>query len=206
PLAQAVDQVETYAGIITMLAVRFLPGLWAWMSGAGEEPIAAALATPVVMQAGALSFSLDVLLALAAVLNILVINAAKFFFEFLVWITPVPFLDACFEAANKFVCAALVGLYAFSPTAATALNLLMLIASLLVLRWAHRRVVFYRHMVFDPILARVFGKKRRQSRGELVVFPQHSFGGFTEKARCVLRATDDGWTLTCYRWLRPPIF
>lgn len=207
PLAQAVDQVEAYAGIITMLAVRFLPGLWAAEATPAEAQTAFAVGmeSVVVVQAGLMSISLDVLLGLAAALNILVINAAKFFFEFLVWITPVPFLDACFEAANKFVCAALMGLYAFSPTAATVFNLLLVVASLFILRWAHRRVVFYRHMVFDPIASRLFGKKRRQSRGDLVVFPQQSFGDFPEKARCRLIATDDGWTLVHTRWLRPSI-
>ena len=103
PIAGALDQVEAWSGIITMIVVKFLIG------GAGSDLEVAG--SHAVQVAGIGQLSIDALLAIAAGVNIFVVNSVKFFFEFLIWITPVPFLDACFEAANKALC---LGLWHFA--------------------------------------------------------------------------------------------
>ena len=192
PLAQAVDQLEAWAGIGTMLIVNWLAG----GTAAGTEV--------AIVHAGVLDLGLDTLLAVAGVLNILVINAVKFFFEVLIWVTPVPFLDALFETGNKAVCAALMALYAYSPFLATVVNLTLFTVCLLIFAWARRREVFFRTMIFDGL--RSWWKGAKQTPADsLVVFPQTAFGPFKARAKCRFTVADTGWTLTQRRLFRAPL-
>ena len=148
PLAQCVDRLEAYAGIITLLVIRYL----STQAAPELEPTA-----DVVLRAGPLELSFEVCMAVATAVNILVINGVKWFFEILVWLTPIPTVDAIFEASNKLVCAALMGIYAYSPTLATAINLLILGCCLMVFVWVRRREVYYRTMLWD-FLRRLLGR------------------------------------------------
>ena len=185
PLAQALDQVETYAGIITLLVMKVLG------SEGGE-----ALETAALVQLGFVSFSSDILLSIAAVINIIVINTIKFFFEVLILITPLPFLDAIFEAGKQTTCAGLLAIYAFSPLVATILNLVIFIACLWAYRWIHRRVLYARNVLFDPILAVWNPKYAKPLKPEVVVFNKDEFGPFPAKSRLKIVRGDSGWTLT----------
>lgn len=184
PLAQALDQVEAWSGLITLLVVRLL----LWTVPAGDA------APPELIHAGFLSVSADVLLILAGVLNFLVINAVKFFFECLVWITPLPFLDGCFELANKALCLGLALLYGYSPFAATIFNLILFGICLLIFRWTNRRVLYFRTLLLDPVWASLF-PGYSQPGAELVVFPQRAFGPFPACIRLELQRTESGWKL-----------
>ena len=195
PIAQALDQVETYSVIIILLLIKFV------------GPALAESGQPVAMiQMGVISFTLDTLLAIAMVINILVINSVKFFFEFLVWLTPVPFLDALFELCNKSLCAGLMAIYAVSPTVATVINLLMLVFAALVLRWVSRHVRFYRTMMLDPILSLLWNGYRRPKRRELIVFPKQPWGPFKAKSRLRMvpsEGDDAGWAMEEVNLLLP---
>lgn len=193
PFAQAVDHVEAWAGIATMLILRVVMSV----DGPAEEV--------AYYQAGMLSVTADVLLMIAMTINVVVIHAVRFFFEFMIWATPVPFIDACFEVLNKAVCAGLMALYAYSPTGAAAINLVMFAACLFVFRWIHRRVVFCRTMALDPILSALMPTRAQPSDGKLVVFPTGSFGPFAARSRLVLEPQDDGWRLSQRRWFGPPL-
>ena len=201
PFAQAVDRLETYAVIVILLTIKFVmsmdqPG----ETATGQESIA--MMQVQVMHFGIISFSLDTLLSIAMVINILVINSVKFFFEFLVWLTPVPFLDAVFEVANKSLCAALMAVYAFNPAIATGINLVLLLVAALMLRWISRRVRFYRTMILDPILAKVWTRWGTPKRPELIVFPQDDLGPFPAKSRLRLTSSPEGLLLKdANRWL-----
>jgi hypothetical protein len=196
PFAQALDQVEAWAGIITILVLKVMSDS---SDAGGIEP------DTIVLQAGFLSFTANSLLMIAAVINIVVINVVKFFFEMLIWITPIPFLDAAFEVANKAACAALIGVYAWSPTAATLINLVMFAACLLVFTWVKRREVFFRTILLDPILSFVFGGRGEPNSNRLIVFPKRAFGPFTTRAKCHLEPNEQGWLLTQKRLFRPAI-
>lgn len=203
PFAQAMDRLETYGTIVTLLVIRFM---------AQPTETAASLETPevaflghTIVQAGIFSVTASVALSIAMVINILVINSVKFFFEFLIWLTPIPTLDALFELANKSFCAALMGLYAFSPTLATLLNLILLAMCAVVLRWMHRRVNFYRSMVFEPLLAMLWRKYGRPERPELTVFPSSAWERFPAMARLQIVSDDRGWRFRHSRWFLPAI-
>jgi hypothetical protein len=196
PFAQAVDRLETYSVIIILLVIKVV----ASMQSEGAPPQVA------MVQLGIISVTADTLLAFAMIANVLVINSVKFFFEFLVWLTPIPLVDAIFEVCNKFVCASLMAIYAFSPTLATVINLVVLMAAAIVLRWISRRVRFYRTMVLDPILAKLWSGFGQPRRPELIVFPRDSFGPFAAKSRLrITRANSDdgGLVLEEANWWMP---
>ena len=190
PFAQAIDQIETWAGIITMLTLRFMIS--------AETPDVAEMA---VIHMGFLSVSTNALLMIAATINIVVINTVKFFFETLIWITPIPTADAIFEVANKTVCAALMVVYGFSPTLATAINLAMFAVALVVFGWAYRRQIFFRTILLDIVCA-FCAPPGVISKKPLIVFPVSRIGPLSARARCKLAKTGTGWTLTHERILR----
>lgn len=195
PFAQAVDRIETYAVIVILLVIKGVATL--------QSDVPPQVA---VVQLGILSFTVDTLLGLAMVANVLVINSVKFFFEFMVWLTPIPLVDAIFEICNKTLCVALMAIYAFSPTIATIINLVILLAAAIVLRWISRRVRFYRTMVLDPILSKLWSGFGQSKRPELIVFPKSGLGPFAAKSRLKLsRASDDasGWLLEEANWWMP---
>ena len=188
PFAQAVDQLEAWSGIVTMITLRVL------MSSAGESA-----EVPDVVHAGIFSMSTDVLMMLAAAINIFVINAVKFFFEVLIWLTPVPFLDAAFEVCNKTLCAALMAVYAWSPAVATTLNLAMFAAAAIAFGWIHRRQVFFRTVLLDLVWG-MFSSPKPQS--SIVVFPTAAIGCIKARAYCTLERTTSGWVLQHRPFLR----
>lgn len=189
PFAQAADQLESWSGVITMLVLRYMISSEAAVT---EEPV-------VMVQLGLFSFSADLVLMLAAAVNIFVISAVRFFCEVLIWLTPVPMLDAVFELCNKMVCATLMALYAWSPMLALTLNAGIFLAALLVFGWVHRREIFFRTMLFDFLRAS-WGSPRPGDASSLIVFPSRAVGAIKARERCELRPSDGGWMLTCHRW------
>lgn len=195
PFAQAVDRLEAYAVIIILIVVKIAANV----DAPGNEPV-------VMLKMGVPEIGLETFLALAMIVNILVINSVKFFFEFLAWLTPVPFMDAVFEVCNKTLCIGLMAIYAFSPTLATVINLAFFLVALIVFRWIYRRTLFYRTMILDPVLARVWPPYAKARNNELVVFNRSELGKFPAKSRLRLRRREDGsngWILRESRWWLP---
>ena len=193
PAAQAIDQLETYAAIITIVLLRVL-------ASSGET----AEVEPVVFQAGFFSMSADVLMSIAAIINIVVINTIKFFFEVSVWLIPFPMVDAALEVANKSVCVALMGVYAYSPMWATLINLLVFGVCLVAFRWVQRRTTYLRALLLDPIWT-MLSPRFAQPQDHLIVFPQQSLGPFKAKSKLVMKPSSDGWSLTQHRFLLPAV-
>ena len=143
PLAQAVDLLECYSGIVAAVAVQFLAGM--------NNDVTASSEVTMIYNAGIISFSYSTLLMVFSVINIFVVNSVKFFFEIVIWISPIPLVDAFFEAANKAFTAFLIALYLFSPLVATGFNLLLFLISLMMFAWTYRRVVYMRCVLTDPM-------------------------------------------------------
>lgn len=191
PFAQAMDQLESYSVIVILVLIKVIGSF-----GAGADSLETGPPVAIV-QMGVLSFSADALLTVAMVINLFVINSVKFFFEVLVWLTPIPAVDAMFELANKTVCAALMALYAFSPTLALVINLGLLVAALFVFRWVHRRLTFYRGIFTDLILSRIWPAYGRPKGSGLVAFAKSVREPFADKTRWHLRRSGDGqWEAT----------
>ena len=195
PAAQAIDQLETYSAIITIVLLRVL--------ASSGEGVSVEEAGPIVMQAGMFAITADVLMSIAAIINIIVINTIKFFFEVSVWLIPFPMVDAALEVANKSACAALMGVYAYNPTLATTLNILIFVGCLIAFNWVKRRTTYLRTLLFDPIWTMI-SPGYAVPKASLTVFPQQSLGPFKAKTKLVMQPTDEGWTLTQHRFLRTP--
>ena len=194
PFAQAMDQLETYSVIVILLAIKLLTPTSETVDG--TEQIA-------MVQLGIFSMTVDALLMLAMAINIIVVNTVKFFFEVLVWLTPIPTVDAIFEVCNKSLCAALMAVYAFSPAIATIVNLVILAIAFLMFRWISRRVRFFRTMVLDPVLARVWPSYGQFNADSLIVFNKEPIGPFKAKSRLKLQKSEDGWNLSEANWWLP---
>lgn len=192
PFAQAVDQVEAWAGIITMLVLKFLVQQNTGLEVEIAEQ-AAALPQDAVVLLSPLSFTISTLLAIAAIINVFVINTVKFFFEVLIWITPIPTVDAIFEIANKAACAFLMAVYGYSPTLATVINLALFVVAAVVFRWVYRREVFFRTMLMDACWAMLAAP--RMVKSEISVFPVNDFGPFAARTRCRLIRLESGWRI-----------
>ena len=194
PFAQAMDMLETYGAIITIIILRFASSIPA-------EPDQ--IQTAMVVQMGWMSFPVDVLFSLAAIINIVVINSVKFFFEVMVWLVPFPFVDALLEVANKGICVGLMAVYAYSPLVATVLNLILFAVCLYVFSWTKRRVTYWRTMLIDPMLALVWPSYSNWNGKHLDGFLGNGLKGIPAKASVRMEKTELGWRLVQRRWFFP---
>lgn len=150
PLALAAEKIEMSAAVVTFVILRFF-------SSGEATSVDEVMPELAVVHAGFLpQMSTDILLSLAAALNIIVINVVKLFFEFLVWLIPFPMVDAILEVCNKSLSAALMGLYLMSPLLATVLNLALVVVCGFVFMNVVRRTRYYRSLVLGPLLAKLF--------------------------------------------------
>jgi hypothetical protein len=206
--AEATDQLETYAGIISYLAIFYL-------AGAGQDTST----QQATYTAGIFTFTRDTMLMVAAAINIIVINTVKYFFELLVWISPIPALDAAFESANKVVTTALVAVYAFNPYLAMLLNIILFLICLTIFNWVRRRVKYYRTIFVEPIIAKLLGRtgssppahiKARiaavieQAEPLLKVFPARKIHKIKKYEMSYLTVGKDGLFLVKLRLIRQP--
>ena len=206
--AEAVDRVETYAGIISYGVI-----LLAAQQGAPQEDV-------VVYSAGFISLTSNGLLACMAAVNIFVIGTVRFFFELLVLVSPIPTLDAIFECTNKGLAGIIACIYAFNPYLAFVLNVILFLICLVIFKWVNRRLRYYKAVLLEPILLGMVRKllgretynpdwkiKRRLSRDvsgiQLVVkcFPSRKLDKIKKKDMCYLAFGDEGPML-----VRPHLF
>lgn len=185
PIAGALEQLESYSSIISLIAIRYL------VTQNGEAGTAD---EAVVYAAGIGSVSIDVLLSVAAAINIVVVNGVKFFFEFLIWLVPFPTLDAIFETCNKAAVAGLMAIYSFSPIAATILNLMIFAVCAVLFVWTHRQVIFMRTMLIGWVVGWIRTGSPPKTP-DLVVFPREPLGPFPARDRLTLSRTPDGFVL-----------
>lgn len=194
PLALAADKLEAYSVAIIFLAIRLVPnGL-----GAANESIAM---TGQFAAAGfnPLSFPIDLVMGIAAALNILVINMIKLMIEILIWLTPFPTIDALFEALNKTLVAALTGLYCYSPFLATLLNLAILAVCLLFLDATWRCLTYYRSYLFWMLWSR-WQTRPSTSPDHVQGFLASPWRGYPRWTQLTLRKEGNSWRVTGRRW------
>ena len=151
PFAMATEKLEMYSAVIILISIRFMSG-----SGLPTE-LNTAQADGLVMTAGIATLPIDVFLSLAAGLNIVVVNTIKLAIEILVWLIPIPAVDAMLELGNKSLCASLMALYAYSPLLASLLNLCILGVCCLVFFRVRRRLDYMRGLILWPLLRRLLG-------------------------------------------------
>lgn len=158
-------------------------------------------------------------------MNIFVVNTVKYLFEVLIFLSPIPAVDALFEAANKSFAAFLLAVYVFSPALATVINLLIFAICLVIFAWSYRRVVYMRSVLGDPVLGWIAEKVFRRPAVTLLstplprsllttlreptmvlkAFAGRSYQGVCRKARGYLVQSGGRLHFVALRFLRPPL-
>lgn len=153
PISLAAEKLEAYSAIVILICVRMFGSQF--QAGAPELQMGLEghASSELMLSAGVGTVSLNVMMSAFAALNIFVVNVVKLFFEFLVWLIPVPAIDAVVELCNKSLCGALMALYCYSPWLATLVNLAILACSLIVFLWVFRRMNYYKDLIAGPALA-----------------------------------------------------
>lgn len=147
PISLAAEKLEAFSAIIILVAVRIFG------SQLQVNPTSEQQAGELMLSAGFGSVSLNVMMSVFSALNVFVVNMVKLFCEFLVWLIPVPTIDAFVELCNKAACGALFGLYCYSPWLATIVNLSLLALCLVAFLWVYRRVHYYKDLIAGRALA-----------------------------------------------------
>lgn len=191
PVAQALDWVESYSVLLITL-IMFGIGL----SAAEQNTPSETTLSPV--QAGLFSLSLGVLLMIAAVVNFIVVKSVRFMFELLIWISPIPFVDAVFELLNKTICFGLLILYAVSPLAALLVNLLIFSACVVIYRWAKKRLDYHWHFWVEPWWQWLFPSYRRFDGRHLWCYAEQDFGPFQKYDLLQVYVWEGKWMIIRY--------
>ena len=139
PISLAIEKVEAYSAIIILVVMRLTVDFSAASTGIAVLSPGNEIHNPV-LQAGFTTLPLDILLALAIALNMIVVNTIKLFIDVLIWITPFPAIDIVLDLIGKSLCALLLGIYAWSPWLALVLDLLIFIACAMVFMKVTRRL------------------------------------------------------------------
>lgn len=195
PLALAAERLETYSAVIILFAVRMLGSSTNLVPGGTEEH--------AMMSAGIATMPLDILMSIVAGLNVIVINAVKLFCEFLVWLIPIPLVDAAIEVGNKAICAGLMSLYCYSPALAAGLDLVLLIGCALVFSWIYRRLSFYRQLIAGPLLAWMLPSWFAQRGNTFIAFVDEASAGLPRCAMVTVHELSaDEFEVVGKRWWR----
>lgn len=196
PVALAAEKVEAYSAVIILFIVKLL-GSQMTGSDFGHQT----LAGEGVVTAGFMTLSIELLMSVAAALNVIVINAVKLFFEFLVWLIPIPLVDAALETGQKTLCLAMMSLYCYSPVLATILNLMLLAACGIVFSWVYRKTKYYRHMIAGPVLAWIAPTWFAQKGPKFTAYCTHAAANMPPNTQYQIhRISDDEYEATG-RWL-----
>jgi hypothetical protein len=202
PVAQALDWVESYSVLLITLIMFGIGLSMAEASGGAGDSVAVSVDRSVMtpMQAGVFSLTLGGLLMVAAIVNFVVVKSVRFMFEMLIWISPIPFVDAIFDVLNKVVCLGLLILYAISPLAALVVNLLIFAACVVVYHWAKRRLDYHWHFWVEPFWKWLFPSYRAFDGRHLWCFAEQDFGPFQKYDRLQVYLWEGKWMIIRYDW------
>ena len=192
PLVQGLDFVETWSALVIVVTLKVLA------TPSAEDDATVALLAGVFASSGGFLMT-----ALGAV-NMLVIATVRFVFEVLVWLSPIPLVDAAFEACKKTVCGGLMAVYAFHPAAALLLNALLFVLALLASRWAWRAARCFQALLVGPVLARL-GRRPRADVGVLHAYAAGEVGPFASRQHVIVTREGESLRLSARRLWRSPL-
>ncbi len=195
PIALAAEKLEAYSVVVIVIVMRMCA------SGGDVAADATAYDSPEFLMAGIGSVPLDLALSIASAINILVINGVKLFCELVIWLTPIPLVDALVEVGNKAACVGLMSLYCWSPLAASIVNLILLTVCAFVYFWTQRRIVYYLDLVAGPVAERCLPQFFGANADGNTVFLAEGWNGLPSLTKLRLKGSAaNGWTLTKRRW------
>ncbi len=208
--ALIIAKIEDYAGLIILLIIQIIPQL---LSNNQSESIT------IVHQAGFFEFSYTTLIAVASVANMYVIKVVRFFFDFLIYLSPIPAVDAVFDNIKKGFIIFIISLYAINPLLAFIANVLIFLMSAIMFSWVNRRVVYFENIYIDPRKAKILkkyphlvdkklprkiAKKHEFLQFAVIAFPLKRMGAFKRKMKCWLVSDNNSLFLYKNRFILKP--
>jgi hypothetical protein len=162
----------------------------------------------------------NIFILIVVVINYFVIQTVRYFFELLIFIVPVPFLDAFFEGCKKTICGALYAIYMISPILVLVLNIIIFIIYLLLFNRAKRSLNFHLYVYVKPRINKWFGNTRllvntaienklkkyfTELKIAIPVYPTTKIGKIKRKKKSWLINDGNDTYLVRFRFLRKPI-
>jgi hypothetical protein len=137
PLAEMAGTTESLVAFVVMGMLLLAPG----------GPAGAALGE--VQQASVLG---GILLGIAAITGLVALVLLRMAFDFLTWLSPIPFVDAGLQLVKLGVTGLLVGVAIVLPSVAIGLNVALLVLMTLVARWVFRMSRFAAMVLLDRLV------------------------------------------------------
>lgn len=191
PFAEAAGLLESLLGVV-------VTGLLVWPTTQGHG---------AAVEAGVGTALLVLTASILGVLSMIVLRTA---FDLLIWVTPIPFVDAVFQVLKALVTVGLVALAVFAPVAAIVLNVLILLATTFALRWAWRTATYGLTVAYDLTLGFFetpselpIDPVAQDDVGPLVVFAD-AIPGVKRRTRGQLECTAGSWIATFPRTFGEP--
>ncbi len=101
-----------------------------------------------------------VLMIALAIPYFIVVMTFRYFLEILIFLSPIPLLDAFFEFVKKTTSFLLVIIYFFFPTFGFILSVIIFILSFIFYRKAKKVTKYFQYIYVKPIISRLFDKEQ----------------------------------------------
>lgn len=121
----------------------------------GALELASPARTAAVAHMGILDGAAHAAVAVGMATGLAAMMVARYAFDVLIWLVPVPFIDFLFETAKKLLTLGFLVLYLVAPAAAAVISLVLLAIALLIAPWALRILGFSFRVLVEPLLARL---------------------------------------------------
>ena len=159
----------------------------------------------IVYQAGFLSISFKTSLILGVSLYFLIIVMAfKFFIDILIFLSPIPFIDAVLEVVKIIIAAAFIIISIISPVTSVIIALLMFFVSLFFYRRSVKLISKTKYLIVYPLLNLFRSKDTKLTDGKklsILVLTNTKIGKLKKGVIVRLQETDDGIKLIKKRFL-----
>ena len=159
----------------------------------------------IVYQAGFLSISFKTLLILGVSLYFLVVVMAfKFFIDILIFLSPIPFIDAVLEIAKIAIAAIFIIISIVSPITSVIIAVVMFLISLFFYKRSIRLINKTKYLIVYPILNIFKSKETKLTDGKnlsILVLTNTKIGKLKKGIIVRLQETDEGIKLVKNRFL-----
>ena len=159
----------------------------------------------IVYQAGFLSISFKTLLILGISLYFLIIVMAfKFFIDILIFLSPIPFIDAVLEIAKILVAALFIFISIISPVTSVIIAFMMFFVSLFFYRRSIKLISKTKYLMVYPLLNLFRSKETKLTDGEnlsILILTNTKIGKLKKGIIVRLQETEDGIMLIKKRFI-----
>ena len=163
----------------------------------------------IVYQLGFLSISFKTFLILSISLYFLIIVMAfKFFIDILIFLSPVPFIDAVLEIIKIVIAAGFVIISIVSPVISVIIAVLMFFVSLFFYRRSVNLINKTKYLIVYPLLNLMRSKQKKLTNGEnlsILVLTNKKYGNIKKGVIVSLQKNKNSFELIQKRFLLPNI-